>query len=104
MPSGSPGQINRGSLLASGEYENGGLLRWRVNKNTDRLDEIDKWMRTVDDDRAGMKEWRRNMSEDIQEVKDDLRSFRRMVLVGFISLVSSLLMFSLSILAATGRI
>jgi hypothetical protein len=59
----------QGVVLAVGEYENGGLLRWRVNKTADDVREINDWRRNVDAKQVTQDVTILNIHEDMEELK-----------------------------------
>jgi len=90
--------------LSEETYENGGLLRYRVNRNSDRIDKIENRLSDIEIARATMKVQLQGLREDLGDLHADLRSFKRIFVTASVSLIVALLTFSFSILAATKRI
>jgi hypothetical protein len=93
-----------GGVMGEGTYENGGLLRYRVNRNSDRLDAFEKWKSEVDIERATVKQQLTGIREDVHDIAGEVKGFRRMAFAVLISCSTAIVVFALNILAGTGRI
>lgn len=90
--------------MGEGAYENGGLLKWRVNSNTTRIEEIERRLRDIDIERATVGEKLAGILEDVREIRAELKGFRRMMFIGILTAAGSSLTFAFTVLAGTGRI
>jgi len=85
-------------------YENGGLLRFRVKQNTSRLEEMERWRREVDVERATLQQTARMLKEEVHELTEEVKGLRRILFAGTVTAACGTLTFALTVLAGTGRI
>lgn len=81
-----------------------GVLKWRVGKNEERIGKLDDWRRIVDSERATMKEIVTQTSKDVATVDTKLDGLRSMIITACLTVTGSVIVLSVSILLATGRI
>ena len=91
-------------VVSEKEPENGGVFRYQVRQNSARLDRIEVWQASVNEDRVRFKDSFDRVHRDLEAVSDELRAFRRALLTGTIGFVSGILILTISILLATGKL
>ena len=81
-----------------------GVLRWRVDKNEEKLIKLDEWRREVDIERASMREIVSQISKDVAELSNAFNGLRKTLVMFAFTIAGSSIVFALGILAATGRL
>ena len=57
--------------------EPNGLLRYKVERNSDRITDLERWRREVDILHAGDAERDRTMAQNVEELKDGFEDLRK---------------------------
>ena len=90
--------------MATGEYENGGVLRYRVDTNAKKVERLEDWRRDVDRDVVEIQGQIREVRDDMGEMNRKLDSVQRTLTRLLITIALSGIGVSFSILAGTGKI
>lgn len=86
------------------EGPNGGVLRYRVENNSKRIDRIEEWRTIVDEDRTTVKGDLRNLHKDNVEMKEAMDGMRKTLVAFAFTLAGSAVVFAFSVLVATGKL
>lgn len=97
-------------MTETGEGGNG-VLRYRVENNSKRIDRIEEWRTVVDEDRTALKGELKNVHDDLVEIRETQKTFvkglesnNRRQLQVMATIATSAVIYAISTLAATGKI
>lgn len=90
--------------MATGEYENGGVLRFRVEQNSKRIDKHDDFLRTLDRTITQHGERIDDLEETFKRIEQKLDAVQARSTTILVALLSGCVGLSLTILAGTGKI
>lgn len=86
------------------EFENGGVLRYRVDTNAKKVERLEDWRRDVDKDLTDIRGRLRELDDDLKTANTKLDAVQRTLTRLLITIALSGIGVSFSVLAGTGKI
>lgn len=92
------------SELTDPEGGNGRLLKYRVDQHGKRIDRLEDWRTTVDEDRTTVKGELKNIHTDVSALSESVDGIRKVLIAFALTIAGSSVVFALSTLVATGKL
>ena len=90
--------------MTTGEYDNGGVLRWRLDRYGERLDKLEEWRPKVQTDLDVGEAFQREIREDLKILTEKVDAIQARSTTILVSIVTGCVGLMLTILAGTGKI
>lgn len=80
------------------------VLAWRVAKNSEKLEELEKWRREVDIERASNREILLGIKDDVRTLNTSVKATQRVFISLLATIAGGAVLALITVLVGTGRL